>query len=58
MTGREILMYQIFKDADALNRFRLEPGGLDVKYLRTEAAKGLLDYAKSVWNTYEKMEQE
>lgn len=32
VTGREILLYQIFKDADALDRFRLGPDGLDVKY--------------------------
>lgn len=30
------LLYQIFKDADALDRFRLGPNALDAKYLRTE----------------------
>ncbi len=52
ITGREVLLYQIFKDADALDRFRLGPDGLDVKYLRTEAAKSLYDYAKGIWNQY------
>ncbi len=49
ITGRQILLYHIFKDADALDRFRLGPNGLDVKYLRTEAAKELYDYAHDVW---------
>lgn len=40
------LLYHIFKDADALDRFRLGPNGLDVRYLRTDAAKSLYDYAK------------
>ncbi len=52
ITGRQVLLYHIFKDADALDRFRLGPDGLDVKYLRTDAAKGLCGYAKNVWNTY------
>lgn len=47
-----VLLYQIFKDADALDRFRLGPGGLDTKYLRTEAAKSLYPYAKMVWEQY------
>lgn len=53
-TEREngILLYQIFKDADALDRFRLGPDGLDVCYLRTEEAKSLYDYAKNLWEQY------
>ena len=43
-----VLLYQIFKDSDALDRFRLGPDGLDVRYLRTEEAKSLYDYAKSI----------
>lgn len=47
-----VLLYQIFKDADALDRFRLGPSGLDVNYLRTDAARSLYDYAKDVWYRY------
>ena len=52
---RGIRLYRIFKDADALDRYRLGPGQgeLDVKYLRTDAAKELTGYAKRVvesWN--------
>ena len=43
------LVYQAFKDADALDRFRLGPDGLDVRYLRSEAARQLYDYAHAVW---------
>lgn len=43
------LLYHIFKDADALDRFRLGPKSLDVRYLRTGAARSLCDYAKQVW---------
>lgn len=46
------LLYRIFKDADALDRFRLGPGGLDVRYLRTEEARNLCDFAKGVWENY------
>lgn len=42
-----VLLYQIFKDADALDRFRLCPNALDAKYLRTEQAKKMLDFAKA-----------
>lgn len=47
-----VLLYQIFKDADALDRFRLGPDGLDIKYLRTEEAGALYSYAKMVWFQY------
>lgn len=43
-----VLLYQIFKDADALDRFRLGPDGLDVNFLRTEEARGLVEYAKEL----------
>lgn len=43
-----VLLYQIFKDADALDRFRLGPDALDVKYLRTEEAKGLVEFSKTL----------
>lgn len=40
------LLYQIFKDADGLDRFRLGPRGLNPEYLRTDAAVDLLGFAK------------
>ena len=46
-----VLLYQIFKDADALDRFRLGPNALDAKYLRTEQAKKMLDFAKVTLET-------
>ena len=41
-----VLLYQIFKDADALDRFRLGPDALDARYLRTTEAKELVDFSK------------
>lgn len=37
-----------FKDADALDRFRLGPDGLGIKFLRTEEARHLVDFAKEL----------
>ncbi len=55
-TGREVLLYKMFKDADALDRFRLgEKWGLDEKYLRTDASRELVTYAKGVWQQYANM---
>ncbi|WP_228551003.1 HD domain-containing protein [Sporosarcina cascadiensis] len=48
LSERAVLLYQIFKDADALDRFRLGPDGLDVKFLRTKEAHGLVDFAKDL----------
>ena len=45
-----VLLYRIFKDADALDRFRLGPDGLDARYLRTDVARSLYGYAKQVWD--------
>jgi hypothetical protein len=45
---RAVLLYQIFKDADALDRFRLGPNALDEKFLRTEEARQLVDLAKEL----------
>lgn len=42
---------RFFKDADALDRFRLGPNALDAKYLRTEQAKKMLDFAKVTLET-------
>lgn len=41
-----IRLYQIFKDADALDRFRLGATALDVRFLRNEAALQLVDLAR------------
>lgn len=43
------LLYQIFKDADALDRFRLGPEALDESFLRTEEAKQLVDFARDLF---------
>lgn len=48
LDSRAVLLYQIFKDADALDRFRLGPNGLDVSFLRTKEAEGLVDFAKQL----------
>ena len=47
-----LLLYQLFKDADCLDRFRLGPGCLDVSYLRTEEGKGLYAFAEQTWETW------
>lgn len=39
-------VYRDFKDADALDRFRLGPWAIDERFLRTEQAKSLIDYAQ------------
>lgn len=52
-----VLLYQIFKDADALDRFRLGPGGFDPAFLRTNEAKSLVECAKSVWEECRPSEQ-
>jgi hypothetical protein len=46
ISERGVLLYQIFKDADALDRFRLGPDALDVNFLRTEEARQLVDFSK------------
>jgi hypothetical protein len=45
---RGVLLYKIFKDADALDRFRLGPNALNVNMLRTEEAHRLVDFAKDL----------
>ncbi|MCM1406129.1 MAG: hypothetical protein NC210_06880, partial [[Clostridium] fimetarium] len=47
---RMFKLYNIFKDADALDRWRLGDGGLDTKYLRTEQAKKMVDYSRRIVN--------
>lgn len=43
-----VLLYEIFKDADALDRFRLGPDALDMHMLRTDAARELVPFAGSL----------
>lgn len=43
-----VLLYEIFKDADALDRFRLGPDALDIHMLRTDAARELVPFAGSL----------
>lgn len=46
LNERAILLYQIFKDADALDRFRLGPDALDENMLRTEEAHKFIEFAQ------------
>ena len=41
-------MYRDFKDADALDRFRLGPWGLNESFLRTEQSRELVDFAREL----------
>ncbi|MDE6154119.1 MAG: hypothetical protein K2G21_08250, partial [Muribaculaceae bacterium] len=41
-------LYEIFKDADALDRWRLGRHGLDPRYLRTPQSRRLTDYARQL----------
>lgn len=41
-----VLLYRIFKDADALDRFRLGEKALDEDMLRTAPARSLTDFAR------------
>ena len=43
-----IELYCIFKDADALDRFRLGPNGLDSRFLRTKEALDMVGFAKNL----------
>lgn len=45
---RSVRLYRIFKDADALDRFRLGPEGLDVHFLRNKEAVQFVDFAKDL----------
>ncbi|MHB8904413.1 MAG: HD domain-containing protein [Patescibacteria group bacterium] len=44
-----------FKDADALDRWRI--GDLDIKYLRTETARELLDFSKKLFSLTDSKKQ-
>lgn len=41
-------LYDFFKDADALDRWRLGAKGFDTSYLRTEPAKTMTDYSHRI----------
>lgn len=45
---RVIRLYEIFKDADALDRWRLGSNGLDPEFLRTQPAKTMLSYSRRI----------
>ena len=45
---RVLNLYAIFKDADALDRWRLGNRGLDPKYLRTAKAKTMIGYSNRI----------
>ena len=50
-----LVLHRIFKDADALDRYRLGPGkgALDERYLRTDAARELMGFAKKTVENWE-----
>lgn len=43
-----VLLYQIFKDADALDRWRLGPHDLKLSLLRTPGARPLADFSRQL----------
>jgi hypothetical protein len=43
-----IHLYDLFKDADALDRWRISPTALDTRYLRTPWSGPLVQYAKDL----------
>lgn len=43
-----LTLYAIFKDADALDRWRLGSRGLDPKFLRTNEAKSMTEYSHRI----------
>ena len=46
--ARGVMLYRIFKDADALDRFRIGPDALDVRYLSNPEATELIDLAREL----------
>lgn len=45
-----VLAYELFKDADALDRFRFGPDALDRAFLRTACARKLVPFAASLFS--------
>lgn len=48
-----ILLYKIFKDSDALDRFRLGPDALDASFLRTNVSPERITYCNWINKVYE-----
>lgn len=48
--SRTLALYRNFKDADGLDRYRLGKKALDVRFLRTDEARTLTDYAYEMLN--------
>lgn len=48
--ARVLKLYAVFKDSDALDRWRLGSLGLDPRYLRTAKAKSMVEYARKIVN--------
>jgi len=51
-----MLLYSIFKDADGLDRIRIND--LDIKYLRCESSKTLIPKVKEIYKSFQKTECE
>lgn len=49
-SDRVLKLYAVFKDSDALDRWRLGSLGLDPRYLRTSKAKSMVEYAHRIVN--------
>ncbi len=45
---RALAVFKVFKDADALDRWRLGNKGLDTRFLRTDAARSMVDTAREL----------
>lgn len=45
---RGLKVYRLFKDADALDRWRLGHHGLDVRFLRSNKARQMVDFARDL----------
>ena len=45
---RAIMLYKIFKDADALDRYRLGTQGLDKRFLRFQESISLMDFSRKL----------
>ena len=45
---RVLKLYAIFKDSDALDRWRLGSHGLDPRFLRTDKAKSMTEYSRRI----------
>lgn len=50
--SRGLLLMKYFKDADALDRFRLRDDGCDPNYLRCDISRSLIPFSKSLNQLY------